>query len=35
MENITAKIDEAIQEVESNIKSNSNIALTHAILNHA
>jgi len=35
MENIKAKIDEAIQEVESNIKTNPNLALTLARLNHA
>ena len=35
MENIKAKIDEALQEVEANISTNPNLALTKARLQHA
>jgi hypothetical protein len=35
MENIKAKIDEALQEVEANISTNPNLALTKARLLHA
>ena len=35
MENIKAKIDEALQEVEANISQNPNLALTKARLQHA